>query len=379
MIYLDNSATTCTRPEVAKFLHDTTMELFYNPSSVYAPAIQVKLQLDQARVDLITCLDAPRDGSVYFTGSATEANNIILRGLIKKHKKALISIGDHPSVFEVAKALELQGYDIEYIRLTPDGVVDEDNLLQLLDSGDVGFVSFMHVSNETGAINDIVHLSKLIKSKHPKCVVHCDGVQAFAKVPFSLSASNVDVYTVSSHKIHGPKGVGAFYIRKGINISPSIFGGGQESGVRPGTENVPGILAFVLAAKIMKQKLDANYQHASQLKSHMIAKLNQKCSNFTINAINAPTSPNVLSVSFDGVRGEVILHALEEYEIYVSTGSACSSRVAGNRILQAMGQSKNKIQGNIRFSFSEFNTLSEVDTVVDCLVNILDKFNSIRK
>jgi len=379
MIYLDNSATTATRPEVAKYLYDCTMDMFYNPSSVYAPAIAVKLQLDNARLTVMNSLDAPRDGQVYFTGSATEANNIILRGLIKKHKKALISIGEHPSVYETAKALLNLGYDIEFIGLTPDGVVDVEHLTQLLDANDVGFVSFMHVSNETGAINDIVALSKLIKAKHPKCIVHCDGVQAFMKIPFSLTESMVDAYTISSHKIHGPKGVGAFYVRKGINVAPSIFGGGQELGIRPGTENVPGILAFVLAITIMQDKLKANYAHAQELKTHMIKKLTQKCADFSINAQNAPTSPNVLSVSFHGLRGEILLHALEEHKIYVSTGSACSSKVAGNRILEAMGQDQKSISGNVRFSFSEFNTITEIDTVVDCLANILEKFNSIRR
>ena len=379
MIYLDNSATTATRPEVAKFLHDATLDMYFNPSSVYSPAINVRRELDTARQNILSLLDAPRDGLVYFTGSATEANNIILHGLIKKHKKALISIGEHPSIYETAKAMANQGYDIQFIRLTQEGVVDTEHLTQLLDSGDVGFVSFMHVSNETGAINDILALNKLIKSKHPKCIVHCDGVQAFMKIPFSVTELGIDAYTISSHKIHGPKGVGAFFIRKGITIAPSIFGGGQESGIRPGTENVPGVLAFVLAAKIMQDKLASNYSHALQLKTHMIKRLSEKCTGFSINALNTLTSPNVLSVSFHGCRGEVLLHALEQYQIYVSTGSACSSRISGNRILQAMGQDQSLIDGNLRFSFSEYNTIAEIDVVVESLAEILEKYNKIRK
>ena len=378
MIYFDNSATTQALEEVAKLQYDYNKEMFYNPSSVYAPAVAIKSELNSARAMLMNYLDAPRDGKVYFTSSATEANNIILNGLIKKNKKALISMGDHPSVYEVAKNLKNQGYDIEFIKLTKEGLLDIENLKSLM-SKEVGFVSFIHISNETGAINDLTEISKLIKEISPKCIIHCDGVQAFLKVPFSLSETSVDVYTVSSHKIHGPKGVGAFYIRNGIKLNPSIFGGGQEDGIRPGTENAPAILAFMLACRIMAEKLQGNYTHALELKNLMLKTLGENCTDFSINSLNAPTSPYILSVTFGGVKGEVLLHALEKRGVLVSTGSACSSKISGNRILQAMGQPAEIIEGNIRFSFSEQNTQEEVIMAVNYLAEELSKLRKIKK
>lgn len=378
MIYLDNSATTQVRDEVAKFEYDCSREMYFNPSSVYAAGVAVRAELDTARATIMNCLDAPRDGKVYFTGSATEANNTILRGLAKKNKKILVGAGEHPSVYETAKSLKNDGYEVEFVKLQTNGLLDIEHLNSLLDDT-VGLVSFIHVSNETGAINDIAEISKLIKSKSPKCIVHCDGVQAFLKIPFSLSETLVDAYTISSHKIHGPKGVGAFYIRNGININPIMLGGGQEGGVRSGTENAPAILAFVLACKIMASKLQQNYAHALELKNLLIKNLSEKCTDFSINSLSAPTSPNILSVAFAGVKGEVLLHALESHGVLVSTGSACSSKLSGNRVLQAMGQSPSVIEGNIRFSFSEFNTADEIIMTVNYLAEELTKLRKLKR
>ena len=375
MIYFDNSATTQTYAEVADFVSDCSKNMYYNPSSVYGPSIKAKNVLNDARLKLCKLMGASSRDMIYFTGSATEANNIILNGLARKNKKILVSIGEHPSVYETAKNLKNNGFDVDFINLTKDGVLDVQHLLSLLDDN-VGLVSFMHVSNETGAINDIEAISKLIKSKVPTCLVHCDGVQAFCKVRLDLSNTAVDAYTISSHKIHGPKGVGAFYLKNGVNLKPSVFGGGQEMGIRPGTENLPGILGMCMAAKIMMNNFDKNYKQVTQLKQTMIKLLHNKCTNFIINAHNAPSSPYVLSVSFAGIRGEVLLHALEKHQIFVSTGSACSSKKSDNRILSAMGQAQKDILGNVRFSFCENNTLDEVNFVVD---KVAEELNNLRR
>lgn len=372
MIYFDNSATTQTYEDVAKYVQDCSVNKFYNPSSVYGPAINNKNELNAARAKLLNLLGAMPSDSLFFTASATEANNIILNGLAKKNKKMLVSMGEHPSIFETSKGLKNAGFDVEFINLTPNGTLDVNDLEQKLDEN-VGLVSFIHVSNETGAINNIEEISKLIKQKCPKCFVHCDGVQAFCKVPVKLSNTMVDAYTISSHKIHGPKGVGAFYLKKGINLKPFIFGGGQEFSVRPGTENLPGILGFVMAAEKMCNSFNKNFEHTEELKSYMIEKLKERCSNFIINSEQTQTSPYILSVSFAGVKGEVILHSLEMENIYVSTGSACSSKLSGNRFLSAMGQKNADVSGNVRFSFCETNTKEEVDIVIECLQKTLDK------
>lgn len=376
MIYFDNSATTQTYPEVAKYVSDCSINLYYNPSSVYGPSVEAKNKLNQARQKMLKFLGASSNDNLYFTGSATEANNILLNGLARKNKKILVSIGEHPSVYETAKNLKNMGFDVEFLNLTKDGLLDVEHLKSLLNN-EVGLVSFMHVSNETGAINDIESISKLIKQKAPNCLVHCDGVQAFCKIKINLSATCVDAYTISSHKVHGPKGVGAFYLKKGITLKPTVFGGGQEFGVRPGTENLPSILGFVMASEIMQKDIDNNFKHVQQLKIKMKTLLEKNCTDYSINADITESSPYILSVSFKGIKGEVLLHSLEMEQIYVSTGSACSSKLAGNRILSAMGQSLDRIVGNIRFSFCETNTEQEVETVVKVLKEKLSKLRSV--
>lgn len=365
MIYLDNSATTQTRREVAEFVAKYSVENFFNPSSIYHPAICVKNDLNKARETLLNLLGGSPNDRIIFTGSATEANNLVLNGLARKNKKILVSIGEHPSVYEVAKNLSNMGYSVDYVNLTPDGKMDLNDLKSKL-SPEVGLVSCIHVSNETGAINDIAAIAKLVKSISSDCRVHCDGVQAFGKVKNNLVNTDVDAYTMSSHKIHGPKGVAALYIKQGVNIKPHILGGGQENGLRSGTENPAGILGFVMAAEAMYSDFTTKRQHIDSLWQHFVDGLGKSGLDFRVNS-PSDCLKNVLSVSFSKVRGEVLLHCLEKHQIYVSTGSACSSKSVGNRVLQAMKQSNETMLGNIRFSFSEYNTLAEIDTVLAAL------------
>ncbi len=366
MIYFDNSATTQTRPEVAKLLAEYSTQNFFNPSSMYAPSIKVKNDLKSARARMLKLLGVEENnGRIIFTGSATEANNLVLNGLARKNKKILVSLGEHPSVFEVAKNLANQGFLVDYVKLTKTGTLDIDDLKSKLDDT-VGLVSFIHVSNETGAINDIEAISKLIKQTNPSCLVHCDGVQAFGKVKINLANSSVDSYTISGHKIHGPKGVACLYIKNGIVLKPHILGGGQENGLRSGTENAPAIMGLALASEMMYANFEETQANIKNLNDYFRERLNSSGLNFHI---NSPLDglKNVLSVSFPGVRGEVLLHCLEEHEIYVSTGSACSSKTIGNRVLSSMGQSNELMLGNIRFSFCYANTLKEVDKVIEVL------------
>lgn len=365
MIYFDNSATTKTREEVADFVARYSVDNFFNPSSIYGPAIRVKRDLNDARARLLGLLGAKSDDRIIFTGSATEANNLLLNGLARKNKKILISKGEHPSVFEVVKNLGNAGYKVDFVDLNADGTLDTQDLERKL-SPEVGLVSFIHVSNETGAINDIANVTKIIKRAVPDCLVHCDGVQAFGKIKINITNLGIDVYTMSSHKIHGPKGVAALYTRNGIVLKPHILGGGQENGLRSGTENVPGILGFVLAAEMMYQDFEAKRAHIDALWDYFVAELAKTNLDYHINS--TPTGlKNVLSVSFMGVRGEVLLHCLEKYDIYVSTGSACSSKAVGNRVLAEMKQSAKLMQGNVRFSFCDSNTFAEIDDTIRAL------------
>ena len=365
MIYFDNSATTQTRVEVAQLVAKYSVEKFFNPSSIYNNAIEVKKDLDNARNTILKLLGANKNDKMIFTASATEANNMVLAGLSKKNKKILISSGEHPSIYEMAKNLMNNGYKIEFINLNENGTLDLDDLKQKLDDS-VGLVSIIHISNETGAINDIAEIAKVVKENVPECLLHCDGVQAFGKVKLNLNRDKIDLYTISSHKIHGPKGVGGLYIKNGINIKPLILGGGQEGGLRSGTENPAGIMGFAYASELMYQDFENKRKHIASLKQYFIEGLRKLCIDFVLNS-GEGTLDNICSVSFLGVRGEVLLHCLEKYEICVSTGSACSSKSIGNRVLSAMRQSNEIMLGNVRFSFSEFNTFDEIDKVLDAL------------
>ena len=364
MIYLDNSATTAPRKEVMDLFYDYSLNHFYNPSSVYSKAVEVKRDIFSCKERLLSLLNASKSDNIIFTGSATEANNLALIGSVRKNKKILISLGEHPSVFETAKYLQNQGYSVEFINLAKEGAVDLDDLKQKMDNT-VGLVSIIHVSNETGAINDLKAIGKIIKQINPNCIFHSDGVQAFGKVKENLLDWGVDLYTMSSHKIHGPKGVASLYVKSGVNLKPIVFGGGQENGLRSGTENPAGIMAYTLASEIMYHDFEKKRAHIKELKTEFLAKLNETKLSYIINGEN--TLENIISVSFLGVKGEVLLHTLEKHGIMLSTGSACSSKTVGNRVLSSIGLDKKQMEGNIRISFSEFNTFEEVNKLVDVL------------
>lgn len=356
MIYFDNASTTKIFDDVADFVCKHSKEHFFNPSGLYQPALEVTKQINGARDVFLKLLHA-KNHKVLFTSSATEANNFVLRCFLKKNKTVLVSEGEHSCVFETARFLSESGVHVEFVKLLNDGTLDLDDLKSKLNK-DVCLVSTIHVSNETGAINDVKAISKLIKSFAPDAIYHCDGVQAFCKIPVDLNALGVDLYTISSHKIHGPRGVGALVFNKNLHPKPLIFGGGQEFGLRSGTENASAILGFALAAEKMCNNLEKNMKHTGFLKESLckeIADLNP--------VINGSTnaSPNILSLGFVGVKGEILVHMLEQKQMFVSTGSSCNSKHTGNRVLVAMGKNKQEEAGNIRISFCENNTLDEVN------------------
>ncbi len=365
MIYFDNSATTRIRPEVADFIREYSVNNYFNPSSVYAPAVKVKTDILEGKQRIIKLLQANASDNVIFTGSATEANNLALFGASRKNKKIIISKGEHPSIFETAKNLINLGFEVDFVELNKDGTASLDDLRAKM-TPDVGLVSIIHVSNETGAINDLKEIGKVVKSVSPSCIFHSDGVQAWGKVKENLLDWQVDMYTMSAHKIHGPKGVAALYVKSGIKLKPVIFGGGQENGLRSGTENPAGILGFVMASELMYKDFNQKRAHIDNLKEKLLANLTKSGLNYVINSSENALS-NVVSISFPNIRGEVLLHCLEKHDIYVSTGSACSSKTIGNRVLNELGLSKENMLGNIRVSFCEFNTENEIISFVEAI------------
>jgi len=360
MIYLDNASTTKTSDIVNKTIACALENDYFNPSSLHTQGFDVHKKIESARKKMLSCFGLSFYDLV-FTGSATEANNLALSQATRG--KILVGAGEHPSVLEKAKALKAEGCDVCFLPLDNNGCVDVEEFKKQMTK-DVSLVSVQLVSNETGAVNDIALLSKIAKLANPKVIFHSDMVQGFGKVACKLNSFGADLISLSAHKICGPKGIGALVFLKSIKLKPIIWGGGQENGVRSGTENVPQILAFCEAALFASENQKHFAEKASKTKSALIDLFKENNIEFIVHGNG---SPFILSVSFAGVRGETLMHALEGDGILVSTGSACSSKKAGNKTLEAMGVQLDEIMGNVRVSFG-FEELSneQIEYVADC-------------
>lgn len=361
-IFLDNASTTQMYKEVSEIISKTNLENFYNPSAMYHKSVVVKDSIENAKSYIAQMLNVDPK-SIIFTSGATEANNLAIMGSLtaKKGAEYIFSSGEHPSVYNVAKSLEQKGNIVHFVKLGNDGSVDLEHLKSLLNEN-THFVSIMFVSNETGAINDIKTISSIIKSFNPKIIFHVDGVQAFCKIPCNLTKLGVDAFTISAHKFHGPKGVGLLYYKNLNQLKPQILGGGQQLGFRSGTENVSGILGMAKAVQLEQENIAQNYEKVKSFKQIFIDQIKNDLNgyNYHINGSFENSSPYILSVSFKGLRGEVLMHILEQKGVIVGTGSACSSKKQENRVLANMGQTLDYVKGNIRVSFSSTNTLEEI-------------------
>lgn len=350
-VYLDNAATTKMFEDVFDETKKYLTRDYYNPSAVYSLSVDIKREILNSRKILLDALVG--NGDLVFTGSATEANNMALFSCVNlRNKKFVIGMGEHPSVFECAKELEKKGLKVEYVPLLMTGEVDVEAYKKIVESGDVGFVSIQHVSNETGAINPIAKLVKIARKYNKDVLFHSDGVQAFMKFPYSLLDLDVDYYTISAHKVYGPKGVGALYVKQGRKIKPFIFGGGQENNLRSGTENVFGIVSFGLCVEKLLRSMDLNYEKVKKMRVSLLNELKSLGVNYKTFGEGVP---HILSVCLnDNVRGETLVHALENRGVYISTGSACSSTKHMNRTLEVMGVNRNEILCANRISFSPY-------------------------
>ena len=369
-VFFDNASTTKIMPEIAEELVCFNNDYYFNPSALYyhlhRMGEQNKPTLENMRQSILKCLGGD-NGKLIFTGSATEASNLAIFGSVKKNtRKILVSMGEHPSVYNSALELKNRGFDVEFVNLDKTGKVDIDDFEKKMTE-DVDFVSIMHVSNETGAINDIARLVSIAKDVNPKAIFHCDGVQAFGKINVNVDDLGVDMYTISAHKIYGSKGVGALYVKNKVSLKPIIFGGGQESGLRSGTENLIGIYTLYRASQIVTKNLDENYNKILNLKNLFLQKLAKTNLKYALHSFE-DNSPYIVSVSFEKCRAETLLNMLGDYDnIYVGNGSACSSKKMGNRVLESMGVSKSDIEGNLRISFGLYNTPEEVEYLVQKL------------
>ena len=364
MIYLDNAATTKPSQRAAEAMMMAISD-FGNPSSLHGLGLQTEKLINSARDNIANMLGV-NSKNIYFTSGGTESNNLAVYGvansLKRRGKRVITSTIEHPSVMESFKRLENDGYDVCYLGVDKDGIVKLDDLAGLLTE-DTILVSIMHVNNETGVIQPIERISSMVREKSPHCIIHCDCVQSFGKIPVKPDKMGVDMVSISAHKIHGFKGTGALYTNY-ARITPLIRGGEQQNEVRPGTENVGGILAFSAAAS----ECEINIEKMREKRNLMRDLLCEKLDNVKINGSCEHNSGSVLNVSFIGIKAEILLHSLERHEIYVSTGSACSShKPQPSHVLLAMGIEQKAVDGAIRISFSQNTTLDEIRTAAETI------------
>lgn len=367
MIYLDNAATSKPDEECLKRAEKYLYDFYYNPSALYAEGYKIQLELREARKNILSLIGSAENFELIFTSGGTEADNQAIFGAGRRGN-IVTTLGEHSAVFSAVNELASRGAEVRFAKLNPDGSVNFDNLLSLVDDK-TSLVSVIHVGNETGAVNDIEKISEAVKLKNPHTVFHSDGVQAFGKIPFKLT-KNIDLYSVSAHKIGGIKGCGALIKRKQLAIKPHIYGGGQEHGARSGTENVFGIMDFGYAAIKKFKNLAENYKDVSILNGLMWEKLDKSLFK-RISPHNG--SPYILTVGAEGVRGETILHEANDCGLIIGTGSACSSneKKRYSRVILACGVGENLADGILRLSFSWENTLEEIEKAASVLNNIV--------
>lgn len=374
-IYLDNSATTKVIPQAVEAMAQACTLNYGNPSSLHGKGFQAEKLVKQVRETLAAILGCTQ-GEIYFTSGGTESNNWAIFGCAQRRRRRgnhiLTTAIEHPSVLKAVQHLEIQGYEASYIGTDSSGVIDLEQIKACIRS-DTILVSVMHVNNETGAIQPVKEIGHYLKQSHPETVFHVDGIQSLGKVPLNPGNAGVDLMSFSAHKIHGPKGVGALFIRKGLFVEPLMLGGEQENKMRPGTENVPGIAGFGAAAAFIPEWLKDN-SRIVELKEKLICSLRQRVQKVQVNGSAENGVPHVVNFSFPGIKAEVLVHHLEQSGIYVSTGSACHSR-SGQRshVLEALGLNGENLEGAVRISFSHLNTSEEIDTAAEKIaVAVLD-------
>lgn len=372
-IYLDNSATTRPYEEVVQVVQNAVVD-YYNPSAVYDKAIFVSKKIEDVRKNLLKSIHA-KSGTMVFTSGGTEAINAAIGSNLRKDAAVVTTAYEHDATVRITEKLEQEGYKV--IRVSPfHQKINMEDLLEKIDDK-TALVSVMHVNNEAGHIIDICSLGKAIKKINPRTLFHVDAVQSYMKLPIDVEACRVDFLSISGHKIHGIKGIGALYVRHPEKFKPMIYGGGQEQGLRSGTENVAGILALGKAVEIGMPKILENQEKLREIRDYFISRLGE----IEDSIVNSPQdgASHILNASFLGVPSEILLHTLESKGIYVSSGSACSSKKKGSRTLDALGISSEAKKSALRFSFSCYNSKEEMELVMEELKSAVANLRKITK
>ncbi len=380
--YFDNAATTKVFDSVKDMVVKAMTEDYGNPSAKHQKGVDAENYIKEARGIIAKTLKA-QDKEILFTSGGSESNNMALIGTAQAYRRAgnhiITSSIEHASVYNPLGYLQEQGFEVTYLPVDHKGHISLTELEQAIRP-DTILVSVMYVNNEVGAVEPVEEISRVIKKKNPDTLFHVDAIQAYGKFRICPKRQGIDLLSVSGHKIHGPKGVGFLYIGEKVKIKPLIYGGGQQKGLRSGTENVPGVAGMGVAAKEIytdhQEKMDRLYE----LKDYMIDRLKELDGVFINSQPGRESAPQIVSASFEGVRSEVLLHGLEERGIYVSSGSACSSTHPGvSGTLKGIGVRQDLLDATIRFSFGMFNTMEEIDYGVEALKELLPVFRRYRR
>ena len=373
-VYLDNSATTRCLPEVAALMTHIMCEDYGNPSSMHKKGVEAEKYVRYSKEIIAKSLKV-QEKEILFTSGGTESDNIALIGGAYANYRAgrhiITTRIEHPAVLQTCAYLEEQGFEVTYLPVNENGVIKLSDLKRAMTRNTI-LVSIMHVNNEIGSIQPIAEAGALIKRMNPNTLFHVDAIQSYGKCRIYPKRMNIDLLSVSAHKIHGPKGVGFLYISEKAKVRPILFGGGQQRGMRSGTENVPGIAGMAKAVEQVYMDLDSKVNQLYRIRERFIQGVS-RIEGIKINGCQgAESAPHIVSVSIQGVRSEVMLHALEDKGIYVSAGSACSSnKPAISATLKAIGIEKQYLDSTIRFSFSMFTTEEEIDYTIMCMGELI--------
>lgn len=373
-VYFDNSATTRCSAKAAELMVKVLTEDYGNPSSLHRKGMEGENYIKEARNRICKTLKI-NDTELIFTSGGTESNNLAILGAAMANKRSGMHLVttrvEHPAVGSPMKFLEEQGFCVTYLDVDEHGLISLEELEQAVTPETI-LVSIMYVNNEIGAVEPIAEAARIIKSRNPKTLFHVDAIQAYGKYIIHPKRMGIDLLSVSSHKIHGPKGVGFLYVKEKTKLKPLIFGGGQQKGMRSGTENVPGTAGMGQAALEAYEDFEAKQQYLYELKEAFVTGLRKQEWAHVNGKTGRDSAPHIVSVSFAGVRSEVLLHALEDKGIYVSAGSACASnKPAVSSTLQAIGIKREYLDTTVRFSFCTENTMEEISYCLDTLQEIV--------
>lgn len=384
-IYLDNSATTRAYPEVAELVKRIMLDDYGNPSSAHMKGLQAETCVRTAKQQLAAALKV-KEKEIFFTSGGTESDNLAIIGGAGAHHREgrhLITTKiEHPAVLKTFEYLEGEGFETDYLGVDRYGRISLDELKEKLRP-DTILVSIMHTNNEVGSVMPVAKAGELIKSLNPQTLFHVDAVQGFGKAEIHPAKMHIDLLSISGHKIHGPKGIGALYVGERVRIRPISFGGGQQEGLRSGTLNVPGIAGLGLAAEIVNRDLQAARERLYGLKGFFLQEMS-KVDGISVNGCERnpdgsfnvkDTAPHIINISVPGLRSEVMLHALEDRGIYVSAGSACSSHdKRGSSTLKAMGTGAEEMDGALRISMSGETTKEELEVTIKAIAELKERF-----